>query len=125
MLAVPAIVPGWWLLLSSIQLTVDPRGTVSGVAGNTVVVSSDPPLTINTDNDGPLDKNGEPANWKGDGPIGLLPRSHPSVSVRRTATHVRRKAIEILLRACRGSANELPQLASRRDREWYRTSQAS
>src|SRR5580765_8213836 len=51
-LTVPAIVPGCGVLSVLTHATVDPRGTVSGLAGNALVVSSDPPVTTTIDRPG-------------------------------------------------------------------------
>src|SRR5437867_4113945 len=53
-LTVPAIVPGCSVLPSPTQATVDPRGTVSGLAGNVVVVNTDPPATITIEKPGAI-----------------------------------------------------------------------
>src|SRR5689334_22497631 len=75
------------VLMPSIQESVDPRGTVSGLSGDTVVVTVDVPLTTRSGR-----RNGAVATDTLDGPL-MTGRSQPSVSVTRAAANIRRQTI--------------------------------
>src|SRR5262245_19756922 len=105
------MVAGCGVLLPSRQVSVDPRTTVSGVDGNTVVVTIAAPLSTRID---------RPAGETSEGFTRTVVsgRSHPSVSVTRTATNIRRQVIRSLLRASARFANAGPRRSGGRDREW-------
>src|SRR4029077_7138959 len=84
-------------------------GTVSGCAGNTVVVSTDPPVTITIDRPGTIGRPGaidRPGAITVVGSVSIATpegvttvigvrsgRPQPGVGVRRAAAHIRRQAI--------------------------------